>query len=419
VREAAGPGPSAWRTKAYVVLAALAVVVLTALRVSLPADLGSWVPAALPGEAVFVLTPAGPDLLVGSAQGLQALAQDGSLRDLGVRGRVNALVREPGALLVGTDHGLVDVPEAGGPPREVALSGTQVQALSAGAGSMWAGTSAGLQRRAADGGWERSWPGPGQPEQAVPAVLAVDGGVLFAHPDGLAFQDGATGRVRLVHPGVQVVALLVEQGGTRLWAGLFGAPLLLLSEDGGRSWQQRSRGLGFSAVNVVLPDPAVLGRLLAGGSGIADGTGNAGVQTSDDRGASWQVRQGQLSNTHVFALQGRREPLRVGLRLAGLPGSTALPLPVWSGRAYAGTNGGGIYSSRPDSTLLDTLAPGVPALRLLEPFLAGLLLLVCFGPAFQRLARAGRAGRGSPVQIVHQHAHEHAHEHPHEHEERA
>ncbi len=397
MREAAVRG----RSGALLGLAVLVVVVLTALRVSLPADLGSLVPGALPGQAVFVVDPTADGVVVGSAQGLQTLRPDGSVQDLGVRTRVNAVVEEPGSLLVATDRGLVRVLPAGGRPRDEALTGTVVHGLSAGADTTWAGTAAGLHRRV-DGQWRRTWPSPGEPEQEVAAVLAVEGGVLFAAPGGLARQDAGTLEVRLVAPGVRVVSLIAEQGATRLWAGLFEAPLLLLSEDGGQTWQSRSQGLGFTAVNAVLPDPGVPGRLLAGGSGIADGTGNAGTQTSDDGGRTWQRQQGQLSNTHVFALAGRREALRLRLRLAGLPGSASLPLPFSSARTYAGTNGGGVYTSRPDVPVLRRLGPPAAVVRRLEPVLAGLLLLACLVPAYQRLAPAGRRtdrsnARGAPV----------------------
>lgn len=413
MRDAAPRRPARRRSAALAGLAVLGVVVLTDLRVALPPDLGSWAPAALPGQAVFALEPAADGLLVGSPQGLQALQEDGSLRDLGVRGPVQALVREPGQVLVGTGSGLVRLP-GDGPPAGAGLTGTDVRALSLGAGTAWAGTATGLHRRTEGGGWERTWPAAGEPDQPVAAVLAVDDGVLFAAPGGLAHQDAATLAVRVVAPGVEVVSLVAQPGAARLWAGLFRAPLLLLSEDGGRTWQPRSQGLGFTAVNVVRPDPDVPGRLVAGGSGIADGTGNAGTQTSDDTGRTWQVQQGQLSNTHVFALQGRTEALRVRLRLAGLPGQLSLALPVRSGRAYAGTNGGGVYTRRPEQPVLTALAPAAVVLRRLEPVLAGLLLLACVVPAFRRLAdrSAGRppprpTGRSAPAPAVHDPSPEH------------
>lgn len=379
----------------------LLVLLIAGAEISLPGDLGAWVPAALPGEAVFVLASTTGGLLVGSGHGLHLLAEDGSLQDLGVDGRVNALLPEPGSLLVGTENGLVGLPAPGaGPepgrlPHTVTFDGVDVQALAAGPGTIWAGTATGLHRRAPDGRWQRLWPAAELPGQSVPAVLAVDGGVLFAHPDGLARLDEATDTVSLVRPGVSVIALLGEPDGRRLWAGLRGDPLLLCSDDQGRTWEPRSRGLGFTAVNDVAIDPSVPHRLLVGGSGLADGTGNAGIQTSDDGGLSWQATQGQLSNTHVFALLGRQEPVRLDLRLAGVTGTASLPLPVTSGRAYAGTNGGGVYTHRPTYPFVELLGRGRPVLRLLEPLLAGLLLLACFAPAYQRLARADRGARSS------------------------
>lgn len=370
----------------------LAVVVLTALRVQVPADLGTWAPAALPGEAVFVLEPTEDGLLAGTGQGLTVLGADGDVRRLAVEHRVDAVAPEAEGLLVGTSEGLLDVPLSGAPSRTVAFRGVAVHRLSNRGGELWAGTASGLHRRSADGRWQRSWPESSRPDQGVPAVLALDDAVLFAHPEGLALLDRATGTVDVVHRGVRVVSLSTQPGAggaERLWAGLFGPPLLLLSVDGGRSWEPRSRGLGFVAVNTVVRDPSVPGRLLAGGSGIADGEGNAGTQTSDDLGRTWQVEQGRLSNTHVFALSSGREAVALTVRLAGLPGSAQLPLPLETGRVHAGTNGGGIYSSRPPVPLLRVPASALAVLRLLEPLLAGLVLLLCVAPAFRRLQRAG------------------------------
>lgn len=379
--------------------AALAILLLVGTRVSLPADLDGWVPAALPGEAVHALGSSPGGVLAGTGRGLHFLDEEGHERELGVRRRVNALLQESDPLLVATTDGLLAVSAGGGPPDEVAFADTEVHALDARAGEVWAGTGTGLHRRVSDRSWERRWPAPGQPDQPVPALLAVDDGVLFAHPDGLALWKAAAGTVHLVHRGVTVVALLAEQSGPRIWAGLRGHPLLLVSSDAGRSWRARGDGLGLTAVHAVVPEPSFPRRLLAAGSGLADGTGNAGVQNSDDGGESWQARQGQLSNTHVFTLLRRHEPVPLVVRLAGLPGATSLSLPVRTSRLYAGTNGGGVYTHRDRHPLVGVLAEIQPVLRLVEPMLAGLLLLACFAPAYSRLRRTGptaRPGRNAP-----------------------
>lgn len=383
------------RSTASLAVAASAILVVGG-GISLPPDLDTWAPAALPGEPVFALAATSGGILVGSGRGLYLLGVDGSVADLGVRSRVNALVQTSGGLLVGTADGLVALPDGGtapsaGLPKPHATGPGRVEvlALAAGNGVAWAGTATGLYEGTAAGRWQRTWPRSGQPGSPVPAVLAGSGTVLFARSDGLALYDDAAATARLVVPNVSVVSLSAAPDTTRLWAGLRGKPLLLTSTDGGRSWAPQADGLGFTAVNTVLADPADPDRLIAGGSGLANGAGNAGVQVSDDGGHSWRARQGELSNTHVFALLGRSEALRLRLHVPGLISSVQFALPVHTSRLYAGTNGGGVYSDRPANSLVNALSAARPVLRLVEPFLAGLILLACALAAYPRLARPG------------------------------
>lgn len=393
--------PLAWRS-GLTVTVAVSAVLLVGGGLSLPVDLGTWAPAALPGQPVFALAPAADGILAGSGRGLLLLREDGSVRDLGVHARVNAIVHAPGTVLVGTVDGVLALPVTGatiGAATRAGLAGGEVLALATAEGVTWAGSATGLYWAAPGGPWQRAWPESGRPGSPVPAVLVVGGMVLFSSPDQLSVYDPVTGTLRVVADGVSVVSLSATAGRSHLWAGLRGSPLLLSSSDAGRTWQPRSEGLGFTAVNAVISDPSGSGRLIAGGSGLADGSGNAGVEVSDDDGRTWRARQNRLSNTHVFALLGRPEALRLGLQVPGLPGSASLALPVHAGRTYAGTNGGGVYSQRPSNALVGALAAGRPALRLVEPLLAGLLVLACVLAAYRRLTPSAplpRSGSGDP-----------------------
>ncbi|WP_228386811.1 beta propeller repeat protein, partial [Ornithinicoccus halotolerans] len=236
---------------------------------------------------------------------------------------------------------------------------------------------------------------------------AVDGAALLDHPDGLA-RLTPDGQVRLLEPGVEVVALGTLAGpqtgraaGT-LWAGVRGGPLLLLSEDGGDSWRESGDGLGFNATNALAAGGSADGDdgsdggedtgdersvLRAGGSGLADGTGQAGVMTSSDGGRTWQADQDRLSNTHVTGLLARREPVTLRVRVAGRPGAQ-VPLPVSTTRWYAATNGSGVATQRPAVPALEAAGPLLPVLRLAEPLLLGTLLLALTVAAY-RQARIG------------------------------
>lgn len=387
------------RALAWPVAGALGVTLLAATRVELSPDLDRWAAGPLPGEVILALHDPGGGVLVGSRRGLHRLDPAGSSwRDLGVPGPVHALAGDAtGRTWLATDDGLLALEADGRRSRPEGLEGVTVRAVDARDGTVVLGADTGLHRRGATGGWERLWPADGAPATAVTAVLATDHGVLFDHPEGLALA-GTDGSVEVVVGGVDVVALgrwsaSQEQ---RLWAGTRGAPLLLVSEDGGLTWQPRADGLGFSAVHDVAADPADDNRAVAAGSGLADGTGNAGTQLTEDRGATWQYRQDRLSNTHVLALQARQEPLRLHVRLAGTDASTSVPLPTATSRWYAGTNGSGVSTYRLPVPVVEALVAATPVLRVAEPVVAGTLLLACVLPAYRQLARGSPRSPRSP-----------------------
>lgn len=375
----------------------LGLTMLAVTRVEPPTDLGSWSDGPLAGEIVLAMDSDDGAVVVGTTSGLFRVDGNGSSHELGVPGPVHTVAaRADGELWAGTDDGLVVV-EEGLEPVTTAFAGEAVQDLDVQPSTAVAGTDSGVHRRTENGDWQRVWPAADQPGTAVGAVLRAPQGVLFAHPQGLALVR-ADGAVDVVVPDVSVVALGRWSGDGSLWAGTRGEPLLLRSTDGGSSWDPRSSGLGYTAVQAVAADPSTDGELLVGGSGLADGTGNAGIQRTDDDGATWTAEQDRLTNTHVYALATRTEPLRLDLRLAGTDAATSLPLPVSSTRWYAGTNGGGISTHRPDVAALDGLAAAAPFLAVLEPLLGGALLLAVLVPAYRRLSRSrAPVPRGPPA----------------------
>lgn len=373
----------------------LGLTMLAVTRVEPPTDLGRWTNGPLAGEIVLSMDVDGTAIVVGTASGLFRVRGDGSSQALGVPGPVHTVAAVAGAeLWAGTDAGLVVVEEDS---VSTALEGDRVHSLDVHDTAAVAGTDSGVHRRTGNSDWQRVWPAADQPGTAVGAVLRAPQGLLFAHPQGLALLR-PSGAVDVVVPAVSVVALGRWSDDGSLWAGTRGEPLLLRSTDGGSSWNSRSSGLGYTAVQAVAADPSTDGELLVGGSGLADGNGNAGIQRTDDDGATWTAEQDRLTNTHVYALATRTEPLRLDLRLAGTDAATSLPLPVSTTRWYAGTNGGGISTHRPDVAALDGLAVAAPFLAVLEPLLGGVLLLVVLVPAYRRLSRSrAPVPRGPPA----------------------
>lgn len=409
------------------VVAAAGVTVLLLVRVEAPGDLGRWSTAALHGEPVLAVVDTGEAVVAGGHTGLVVLDGGGAgsgpraAADHATPGPVQALAISGDRIWVGTEDGLGELTEDGYRPVDLPATGEGVHALHAAPdGTLLAGTATGLHRIDPGAGEStRLWPAPGEPDQPVDAVLSVDGSALLDHPEGLA-RLTPDGEVRVLEAGVDVVALGALAGpdagpaaGT-LWAGLRGGPLLLVSEDGGDSWRESGEGLGFNATNALAAgraDDTDNGTenvgdgsgsdggtvLRAGGSGLADGTGQAGVMTSTDGGRTWQADQDRLSNTHVTGLLARREPVTLGLRIAGgRLGNTDVPLPVTTTRWYAATNGSGVTTQRPAAPALEAAAPLLPVLRLAEPLLLGTLLLALTVAAY-RQARMGPLPRPDPA----------------------
>lgn len=382
----------------YTGLAVLGVSALAVPRVSFPPDTGTWAPLALPASSVSAVVGTPHGVLAAHGDRLTRVGPDGATTGLDVPAPVRSVAVDGAEVYAGTTDGIVLLPLDGGDSRAAGLDGLAVHALDVHDGVLYAGTDQGLHRRLADGTWSRLWPppaAPAEPARPVTAVLAVPDAVVFVY-DGavLRWSGDAPADTVVDRTPAPVVSLSRGGRGGQLWAGLRGEPLLLKSEDGGRTWTPSGKGLGLSAVNDVLTDPVRPERVLVAGSGLADGTGNAGVERSTDAGRSWHTAQDRLSNTHVFDLESRVEPLRLAVSLPGVAGTGHLALPVRQHRTYAATNGGGIYSISPSTVATRTFVSLHPMFRIAEPLLLGLLALLCLVPAYTRLTRAGTRARG-------------------------
>lgn len=353
-------------------LAALAaVVILLRLEVSAPPDTGTWTPGPLQGEVVHSLLGTPERVVAGTQDGAYVLSVNGETERIpGLPGPVHALAANGTETYAATDDGVYVLPEDGGPAGRDGLSGSLVRDLSASDSRLFAATDDGLYERSlyerVGDGCERTRPGPAN------AVLATRDGAVVGASEGL-FRVDAAGRPERVWSGGAVESL--ARSGGDLWAGLRGESKLLVSVDSGRSWEPRDAGMRLETVNTLVADPRDPDRLFAGGSGLADGENLAGVMESEDGGESWSAEQNRLSNTHVYALATRREPLRLEVSLPPALGARSLDLPLETTRFYAGTNGSGVYTYRPTPRSLSLLSPLRPAARFAEPILAGAILL--------------------------------------------
>lgn len=366
------------------VAAAVAAVLLLSVEASVPSDTDAWRPAALDGAVVYDLAPLDDGLLVAAHDGAFAFTRDGAADALDLAGPVRAAVTVPGAAYLGTDDGVVRLVR--GRTAADGLPGIGVDDLAASGERVYAAAGDGVHVRTG-GAWRRVW---APDERArVRAVAAAGNRVVVAAGDRLHLVDPGSGASDAVWTG-NPVEVLTAAGGA-LWAGVRGEPHLLRSGDGGSTWQPSGEGLIHEGIHALAADPADDRRLYAGGSGLADGEGSAGVWASLDGGATWEGEQDLLSNTHVYGLAAVREPARVGMRLRFTDAETALPLPWSQTRVYAATNGAGVASHRVGAGFLAAAPDPAGAHRVLEPLLAGVLLL-----AGARVALRVARTRGSP-----------------------
>jgi hypothetical protein len=381
------------RTAGYTGLALLGMTALAAPRVSFPADTGTWAPLALPATAVSELVALDDGVLAAHGTRLTLVRPGGTVSGFDVPAPVRAVAVVDDRIYAGTTDGVVTVSLDGAPVRPAGLQGTTVHAVATDPDVVYAGSDRGLHRRKATGEWTLLWPAAAGRARAVSAVLSVPGAVLFVADGTVLRWTGGPSADVVLRRQAPAMSLSAGAGAGHVWAGLRGGPLLLESRDAGLTWTARGDGLGFSTVNDVAADPTRPDRLLAAGSGLADGTGNAGVEESNDGGLTWHTDQGLLSNTHVFAVEARQEPLRLEVTLPLLPAAWHPAVPGKHVRAYAATNGGGVYSSAPSSAAGRMLASLHGILRVAEPLILGLLALLVIVPGYARLARPGTPRR--------------------------
>lgn len=118
-----------------------------------------------------------------------------------------------------------------------------------------------------------------------------DGKVLYSGNGGFDWIDRSPpGDSRA---GIRISAGLAAGSAYALLSGTTG-PRLLRTRDGGQSWTDISRDLPQVALNAVLPDPGVPGRLLV--------ATDAGIAISTNDGDSWQDASAGLPNAVVFDL---------------------------------------------------------------------------------------------------------------------
>lgn len=368
--------PSGRRTTAAVLLLATLLLFSLGLDVQVPADTDTWSPGPLQGQLVNTLITEGDEILAGTGEGLYRLGADNEAVQVpGVNGPVLALSPEPDGLYLGTDDGVYAAAPPGDAPRSEGLQGLSVLDLASGNGRQYAATGRGVYVRnypPDTSEWEPLSAAGTAAGGPANAVLPTQGAVVVGGPEGLfhVAEDSVAERTRS-----GPVQSLGEAGGS-LWAGVRGEPGLLVSGDSGRSWESSGSGLLLEAVNTLLVEPGGSASWLAGGSGLADGTNLAGVMTSEDGGRTWSSDQNRLSNTNVLDLTALQEPSRLQVSLFSLLGPYTLDLPAQTTRFYAGTAGSGVYTYRPPPAwngLADALRP---TLYLLEPVLAGLILLL-------------------------------------------
>jgi photosystem II stability/assembly factor-like uncharacterized protein len=161
-----------------------------------------------------------------------------------------------------------------------------------------------------------------------------DGKVLYSGNGGFDWIDRSPpGDSRA---GIRVSAGLAAGSAYALLSGTTG-PRLFRTRDAGQNWTDISRGLPQVALNAVLPDPGVSGRLLV--------ATDAGVAVSTDDGDSWQDASAGLPNAVVLDLcrnpvSGRLGAATYGRGLWELKAAPPGPLPCAADATTLCLNGG-------------------------------------------------------------------------------
>lgn len=134
--------------------------------------------------------------------------------------------------------------------------------------------------------------------------LGTSSGELFVSRDGA--RTWSTPRNGAPFPGYVLDNLVIDRDG-RLWAaswGLWGGGVIAVSEDGGKSWSRRDKGLEDFSVRAIALDPNDADMIVAGGL--------TGVYRSRDAGRSWKKISDQI-NVESLAIDPRsRDRIYVG-----------------------------------------------------------------------------------------------------------
>ena len=126
--------------------------------------------------------------------------------------------------------------------------------------------------------------------------LGTSGGEVYVSTDGAKSWVNPRGGVPF--PGYIVDNLVIDRSG-RLWAacwGLWGGGVIAVSDDGGRSWSRRDKGLDDFSVRAIAVDSHDSDFVIAGGL--------TGVYRSTDSGDTWEKISTQ-ENVESLAIDPR------------------------------------------------------------------------------------------------------------------
>lgn len=381
--------PRLSRPGLVLVLGAAGVAALGLLvEVDAPADVGTMAPVGLDGRSLDAVVPTSAGMVVGGHTGAYLVYGEAQVREFGIDASVHDLLARDDVVLAATDSGVWAIDRQTGEIEDRG-PGVRVDVLADGPNGLLALADGALMRRAVGESWETLL------ETGVRTVAVVDGEVLVGRVDGLARLGPADEpEILLAGPPIDLVAGVDLGDRSRIFAASRERPRLWAAPAAEGPWEPSDQGLRLATVETVVADPGRQGRVLAGGTGLADGEQTAGVIESDDGGRTWRDREDRLANVHVNDLTVRAEPLRAQLSLAGAH-VAAIPVTPPRPRVYAATNGAGLYSRQAALPFAD--AGALPLTRVLGPVVLGALALAAAWRAFGALRPARREptkGRG-------------------------